>query len=175
MLSRIKNNIGLRTKLTLPAIAGLFIFVLIIYGYWEPKLENMALTGFIEQTISELSAMENDIVRNILSKDFAALYSSLDSQKKRRGESWNQLTVYDINNKIIYPLIPEEHDKDIHDFHVLLEYQLKHNESSIGHIKIHGDWHKEYNEAEQYINELLQFLFTIMLFLFLLSFLFQLH
>jgi len=165
---------GIRAKLTIPIIVAYFVFAGIINIYWAPKLYDYARQDFIDQTESEFSAIESDIIRHLLSKDFSALYSSLNYQQQRHQHNWLELALYDENNKRIFPLFLKDDSNDTnHELHIELKHTLQLEGSQLGYIQVHIDWKNQYEHTKERIIELEQFLLITILILFIFNSIWQ--
>ena len=99
---------GIRGKLTLPILVAFLVFAGILRFYWAPQQHNYAREAFISQMTKEFSAMESDLIRSLLTRDYSALFATLDAQIKNNSGNWTHLSLYNEKNKRIYPLFPED-------------------------------------------------------------------
>lgn len=110
--------------------------------------------------------MKSDLVRNILSRNYAALYASLNYQKDLHKRDWIELTFYE-NNQRIFPLtapsnnIIKEQDKA---YLLQISYPIRSSNFTLGRLDVQVNWRDEYLETSQRITRLeLIFLVSILL------------
>jgi hypothetical protein len=77
---------NIRSKLLLASVSGFSSYMLILLFVWMPVQLDTAKMDFILNQKMVLDAIEPDVARNILARDYAALYSSLD--KLSLDNSW---------------------------------------------------------------------------------------
>ncbi len=161
-------------KLTLPIFIAFLIFSCIIHFYWADKVYENAFNDLKKQTTKELIALENDLIRNLLSKNYSAMFSSLDKQINNNKETWLEFHLYDDNNKHIYPLYPKHMSIDNNDLYIPIKYPLKLKGETIGMIKFYLNLDIKYLETEERIQELEQITFFTLFLLLIVVLLIQL-
>lgn len=149
---------GIRGKLILPILFAFIVFAAILHYYWAPLQVNHARDIFVQQAGKELTAMESGLIRNLLTRDYSALFATLDIQKKLHRDNWSQLRLYNEDNKRIYPLYEEASDKIDHSFHIPYRHELKLNGDRLGYIDLYLNWRNEYESTNQRILQLELFL-----------------
>ena len=77
---------GIRFKLIVPILAAYLIFAGILHFYWALKLYDNSKKEFIFHAKNDFSIMEGDIVRHLLSRDYSALFASLDIQANKNKD-----------------------------------------------------------------------------------------
>ncbi|MBT3722210.1 MAG: diguanylate cyclase [Gammaproteobacteria bacterium] len=105
--------------------------------------------------------MESDLIRNLLSSDYSALYSSLDSQLITNANTWKHFSLHDDNGNQIYPLFAHKEFTGPHEFHIPYKYEIKLEGELLGYIEVHLDWHEQFSKTQQHILELELFLVII--------------
>ncbi|HCY88321.1 MAG TPA: hypothetical protein DHV36_24505, partial [Desulfobacteraceae bacterium] len=98
---------GIRTKLILPLLATYAAFILLVFFQWVPVQVGRTKNEFVQTQEKILAAMESDIIRHLLAKDYAALYASMDEQLLRQKTIWQDLTLHLDSGRRIYPLFPD--------------------------------------------------------------------
>ena len=104
---------GTRFKLILPLAAIYAAFILFVFFQWLPAQLQHARSEFVHVQKTILSAMESDIVRHLLARDYAALYGSMDEQMARQNMVWKRLSLHLSTGIRIYPLfLPAASEKE---------------------------------------------------------------
>jgi diguanylate cyclase (GGDEF)-like protein len=149
---------GIRGKLILPILFAFIGFAAILHYYWAPLQVNHGRNIFMQQAGKELTAMESGLIRNLLTRDYSALFATLDAQSKLHKDNWSQLRLYNEDSKKIYPLYEKSLDKMDHSFHIPYRHELKLNGDTLGYIDLHLNWQHEYESTNQRILQLELFL-----------------
>jgi len=147
------------------AIAGL------VHYYWAEKEYDHEIEEAKQQTRLEFAAMESDLIRNVLSKNYAALYASLNYQKHLHKRDWSELTLYDENNQRIYPL-SQSSDNTSQDRAYLLyiSYTIEAANVNLGRLDVQVNWRDAYQETRRNITQLESILLGSILILILLEY-----
>ncbi len=93
---------GIRFKLILPLLVTYISFILLIFFQWAPVQVERSRNEFLNHQSNLLRAMESDIIRHVLAKDYAALYASMDEQLERQKIFWQELTLELKGGKRLY-------------------------------------------------------------------------
>ncbi|MCP5142984.1 MAG: PAS domain S-box protein [Chromatiales bacterium] len=164
--------LGIRGKLTLPLLLAFLFFVVILHLSWIPRQLEIGRADFIDSQRDLLEAMEPDLYRQIISRDFASLYASVEKQMhKRRGE-WVSLTVYDLEARRLYPLA-EPAPKALSAFEEMIDHPMTDNGDPFGRIELRLDWERHYEKTLSDIRELELFLLVAFALVFLISLFWQ--
>ncbi len=145
-------------KLILPIFIAFLLFAGTVHYYWAPKVYAQARQDFKQQAKRELSAMEGDLIRNLLANDYSALFSSLDHQLEKNNNRWVNLNLYDDDNQLLYPLFSKDINLKDHPFYIPLSYPIKLEGSAMGRIEVYLNWQVKFQETQSRINELESFL-----------------
>ena len=92
----------------LPMLVTAASFLALIFFIWMPAELDKAKENFKHQQQLILTAMDSDMLRHILARDYAALYSSIDEQMDRQKDHWKRFTLHLSNGRQLYPLFPPE-------------------------------------------------------------------
>lgn len=142
---------GIRTKLTLPLLIALLLFVGLLHLLWAPGEYAASRKAFQVRVETQFAAMESDIVRNVLTHDTAALYASLDSLLVRNGRDMSHFTLSDAEGKRIYPLYPETETGTSPRFSFPYSYPIKLEGVLLGTIDVRLDWQGQYLDTQKRI------------------------
>ena len=164
---------GIRAKLLLPLIAGLAIFVLFLNLYWLNHYLEHEQESFRNSQTKFLRFMATDAERLLRGGDLASLYSLLDKHLSDNRETWRQLIILDTGGERIYPLDAVEPAAG--KYLIALEQTLHSDGRKLGKIRLLADWEEEREEEMQRILELEYTLIAAMVFIIILSSLWQNH
>jgi len=156
---------GIRGKLTVPIIAAFVVFAGVLHFYWEPQQYEDARSAFISQMHHEFTAMESDLVRSLLTRDYSNLYATLEAQIENNSSRWFNLFLYNENGKRIFPLFPTERDSEFPEFRTSIKHTLQFEGEYLGVIEVDIDWRDRYFVANQRIQELERYLLGTALFI----------
>ncbi|MBL7000096.1 MAG: diguanylate cyclase [Gammaproteobacteria bacterium] len=145
---------GIQTKLILPILVAFLIFSSAIHFYWGPSQYQNARNNLIQQLHREFSALDSGLIRNLLENDFSALYATLKDQDEFNGDSWLQLTLYNVKGKRIYPLFPLQQNVDTTEYLIPYSHPIMLDDVQLGHIELMLDWRDKFNEIQQRIHTL---------------------
>lgn len=160
-------------KLILPIFIAFLLFAGTVHNYWAPKVYEQSRQDFKQQAKRELSAMEDDLIRNLLANDYSALFSSLDHQLEKNNTRWVNLNLYDDDNQLLYPLFSEDINLEDHPFYIPLSYPIKLEGSAMGRIEVYLNWQVKFQETQSRINELESFLLATAITIFIVVLLIQ--
>jgi PAS domain S-box-containing protein len=166
---------GVSFKLILPLLVTYILFILITFLQWIPVQIERAEVEFHNDQRNILAAMESDIIRHVLAKDYAALYASIDEQMERQKNLWRSLMLSVAGDKRIYPLFPTEDITDLDPPPTLLRinHPVKLAGKTLVTVLITADWSERRQASVKSAYELcFHFGFIFLLFL-IVSFLFQ--
>ena len=166
---------GIRSKLILPLLVVYSVFILLLFIQWVPIQVQRAQKDFFQTQKKMLSAMESDIIRHLLAKDYAALYASLDEQMTRQQGIWEQLDLHLSNGRKIYPLFPIEvpEKKTTHRHISNVPYDINIAGKIIATISLTVDWTEPCRVANKTAYEICLYLGIILLVFLVISFLMQ--
>lgn len=85
-------------------------YLLFMFLLWMPVQLEHARADFVDNQRLILTAMESDVLRHVLARDYAALYSSLDQQMSEQSRAWRSLTITLENGRRLYPLFARKED-----------------------------------------------------------------
>lgn len=145
----------LRYKILIPSLLALLTMAAILHFYWVPIQVERAKQRFIEQSDRLLTTGQGNVVRNLLERDYAALYSSMDTLQSLFGHRWYNLTVYSESGKRLYPLFVD--DKSEAPASALLihrSHPLAIGGTTLGQIDVDIDWSAEQTAIEESAHEL---------------------
>jgi len=149
---------GIREKILIPMLLAFLLFATILHFYWAPQQYQQNRKDFISQMHKELTAMHSDLIRNLLTQDYSALYASLDAQRQSNRKFWALFTLFDEKGNRIYPLFTEDDIYQNNVFYIPLKHELKLEGESLGHIEVYLNWQETYNRSKASIEELEIFL-----------------
>ncbi|MCK5666950.1 MAG: diguanylate cyclase, partial [Thiotrichaceae bacterium] len=152
---------GIRKQLTFPVIFAVIFMVAVLHFYWAPQQQSETRESFISQMSKGLSAMDSDLVRNLLSSDYAALYSSLDAQLINNANNWKHFSLHDYKGRQIYPLAKVQGYTAVHEFHIPYKHEIKLEGELLAYITVHLDWQNQLSKSQQHIFELELFLISM--------------
>lgn len=157
-MNRLLDHLGIRFKLALP-IFVVFLFCLVwIHFYFAPKWLELEHDQFLEQQQDLLVSIEPDLFRHILANDFAALYSTIHEQLKRRQRLWRQLQVHDAQGLRIFPLsAAPEMDLSVPGLS-RIQQNIGFGQSPIARLDLVVDWSSKQAEAETRVAQIEAFL-----------------
>lgn len=152
---------GIQTKLAAPVIiAGLFL-IAVPYLMLKPAWVSLIFENELAQHDKIVRTMEPDLVRYLLERDYAALYSSLDDQLEN-DSNWLQLVLVAPNGHQLYPLEKIQKktwsSKYIFKRNSVFEYDGK----TIATLSVVVDWSSNYKVVEKQINQFVFYLVIIL-------------
>lgn len=155
---------GLRLKLFLPTLLGLFAFSIFIHFFWTPKQENKQIEAYKNIQSDFLKTIEPEISRALISNDIAALNAFLDEQMRIHHNNWHELTLTEPSGNRLYPIF------DYQEPHGEFIITLKHNISEdygdeIGNLTLFLDWENEHQTIINQTREIEFFLLAILAFI----------
>ena len=145
---------GIRSKLTLPLLLAFLIFMAVLHLLWATSEYNAARKAFISRTTMECTALESDITRNLLTNDLAALHASLDTLLERNKDSWTHFSLFNSQDKRLYPLIPSPTTKPYDKFIIPFTHVIQLEGETLGTITVQLNWHQQYLQARKRITQL---------------------
>ena len=133
---------GTRFKLILPLVAIYAAFILMVLFQWIPAQVQQAQNEFVLTQKKVLSAMESDIIRHLLARDYAALYGSMDEQMTRQKSVWTQLSLHLNDGRRIYPLFaPKPQEKEtVAPYVSTITHEINLAGKTIATISLTADW-----------------------------------
>jgi len=158
---------NIRVKLLLPSMVGIVLIVATIHFYWEPLEIERAKIKLEQQIIHFLKTVELDIVRHLLERDLAPLYSTMEHLEQLHEDRWYNLAIYDRDGKRLFPIFPEKKrnippSKDlIHILHPMIS-----SGDFIGRIEVDIAWEKikqEVRESHHYLELFVIFIGCLLL------------
>ena len=166
---------GIRAKLILPLLVIYSVFILLLFIQWVPLQVQRAQNEFLQTQKKILSAMESDIIRHLLARDYAALYGSLDEQMARQQGIWEQLNLHLSNGRRIYPLFPVEVPKKkmTHRHITDIRHDINLVGKTIATISLTADWTDQCIVAHETAYEICLYLVVIFLVFLVFSFILQ--
>ena len=166
---------GIRFKLILPLLITYAAFVLLVSIQWTPVQVRRTKNDFTHTQEKILGAMESDIVRHLLAKDYAALYASLDEQLERQKPAWQKLSLDLSGGKRIYPLFPAEAPagSDSPKYVVTAVHHINLAGKAIARITLIADWSEQRQAAVAGATELNLYFGLIFLAFLVISYLIQ--
>ena len=159
----------IKFKLALPSLIGLVAIVVLIHNYWEPVQLKKAKAHFTEHTQELLVATESGIIQQLLERDLGALYSSMDYIGDTYKHRWLNMTLYNENNKLIYPLFQKKIDTADNEENIIhVVYPLKMGTSDLGHFEVDVDWSFEKRIIQENLKDIRNMIIlTIIMILFI--------
>ena len=147
-----KFHFGIRSKLITPLLIGFAIFIYVIVYQWAPYIIASEKKHFVQNHNEILETLAPSVIQNILSQDYASLFSNLDYMLESHEEKWKYIEVFNSEDKRLYPLsgTPPKNNEDI--FTIL--YYLDDAGESLGHIKFYIDWSKYKKEQQNFFMNL---------------------
>ncbi|WP_432460356.1 diguanylate cyclase domain-containing protein [Agarivorans sp. QJM3NY_25] len=127
-------------KLAIPPLIGLILISLIIQLYWIPlQLEN-AKTEYKKHTYELLTLGESSIAKSLLQRDLGALYVHLEYLEETYKSRWQNIALYNYNNKRYYPIVkPSLNDKQSKQL-IHIVHELSSGEKYLGRIELDVNW-----------------------------------
>jgi diguanylate cyclase (GGDEF)-like protein len=158
---------GIQTKLTAPVLIAFVFFTSVIHFYWGPTQYAEAKATISKRLHRELSTLDISLTEYLLENNYAALYAALQERDKASKGKWRHLTLYDDNQKRIYPLFLDESEIEHADEYIPYTHPILLEGNQLGVIQLYVDWSDEYETAQHRIYELeLYFLSTVLVFIF---------
>ncbi len=145
---------GIRSKLTLPLLIALLLFVGVLHLLWAPGEYAASRKAFQARMEIQFAAMESDIVRNLLTHDTAALYASLDRLLDRNSQDMSHFTLSDASGKRLYPLFSETEPLANRQFSFPYHYSIELEGVLLGTISVRLDWQSQYLDTHKRIMRL---------------------
>ena len=94
---------GLRLKLTLPLLLLWCVLFIAFNYYWLPSFLAKGVSQYRVQQERIISVLCDGLLEPILRGDLAQIYATLDKVVEEHND-WIQLTVWDANDQLLYPL-----------------------------------------------------------------------
>ena len=143
-------------------LVTVFSFLALILLIWMPAELNKAKENYEHQQLLILTAMESEILRDVLARDYAALYSSIDAQMDWQKENWKHFTLHLANGRQLYPLFPPE-ESFVSENKVVLQQDIIMGGKVIAKIFLASDWSKLKQQTQSSIYQLVWYLFLVFL------------
>lgn len=145
-------HFGIRSKLITPLLIGFAIFIYVIVYQWAPYIIASEKKHFVQNHNEILETLAPSVIQNILSQDYASLFSNLDYMLESHEEEWKYIEIFNSEDKRLYPLsgTPPKNNEDI--FTIL--YYLDDAGESLGYIKFYIDWSKYKKEQQNFFRNL---------------------
>ena len=147
---------GIRIKLILPMALMFATFAAAIQLYWEPLQLKQAREDFIAQQKSELSVLQESLVRYLLSSDLASLHAMLNYQLDQRKTRWRDFILYDAQGQRIFPLQPNIDPTPPSPYAERFTHPLMVGTSHVGEIKLTIDWQARHDAIQERVAQLEQ-------------------
>ena len=160
---------NIKTKLLLPPLIGMFVFLGFLYFYWAPGQAEQAKARYEQRTRELLEAGRPDLTRSLREQDFAALFASLDAMAEDHQDEWRHLPLYDENGKRIYPLFEEGVTGHSHQEMIPIQQDVEIGGTRLGRIGVLVDWSAARAWARQSTLQLTWMVIGIMAVLFLVN------
>ncbi len=151
---------GIQTKLTGPVLIAFLFFTSMLHLYWGPKQYEAAKVDISKQLQSELASLDHSLIRYLLENNYAALYAALKELDSAHQGKWKHLTLFDDNQKKIYPLFPEKQKNNFTDYYINHTHPIILEGEQLGIIHLHVDLSNEYIEAQNRIYEIERYLIS---------------
>lgn len=115
--------------------------VVVFQFYWTPLQLEKEKQIFVEQTHATLHSAETSIIKDILGRNIASLYATLELIELDHQDLWFNLQLHDETGKRIYPLFVGQ-DKMMGTKHELFacKHSLILEGSSLGLLTVDIDW-----------------------------------
>ena len=135
---------SIKFKLALPILAGMVLIILLIQFFWQPRqLENAKIT-YEKHTHELLDLGEAGIIPHLLKRDLGSLFSSIEQLEKSYRGRWFNVTLYNENNKKIYPLFRDNEEATVQGENIIhVNYPLIIGGTNLGYLELEADWGKE--------------------------------
>jgi len=132
---------GIRFKLILPLVITYIAFILLVFFQWVPVQVERSRKEFFHTQDKIIGAMESDIIRHVLAKDYAALYASMDEQMARQKPVWKRLTLHLNSGRRIYPLFtsPTSDSMDGGEAVLTIHHEIQLAKKAIARIVLTAD------------------------------------
>lgn len=134
----------IKFKLALIPIVGLFLIIVLVDTYWIPLQLEKAKRDYEEHTYELIAIGETGITQNLLTRDLGSLYSSIEYLETVYETRWKHFTVYNHDNKRIYPIIPHDPELPIgNDAFIHIVFPLDASGANLGRVEFYADWAQE--------------------------------
>ncbi len=162
---------GLQGKFVIPVVFGVLVLMGIIHWIWGPTLLQDKQRDLYLYNEEVLEILAEGIIPHLLSSDLATLHATLDHHHEHQP-SWLQLTLYNSEQKILYPLFPSEVPAAGH--HILrIDREIAWKGEDLGSIVLILDIEKEVNYELARIRQLELYALSIFILIGSLSLLWQ--
>ena len=133
---------SIKFKLAIPTLLGLILILFFIEFGWKPLKIDREKDRFERHAIELLKVAETGISQPLLIRDFGTLFSNLEQLQKMNTVRWKNLTLFDKDQRQIYPLIESVNDSPSMDV-IPIEYDLVIEDRAIGSISLNMEWESE--------------------------------
>ena len=151
---------NIRFKLLLAGLGSFLAYSLVMLIVWMPAQLRQAQSDFISNQDEILSAMESDLIRHLMARDYAALYSSLEYQMQQQP-SWRTLSLHLANGRRLYPLSESQVISPASPTQLSIEHPIVLEERKIADLSLLADWQTVRQHALEATYRLLIFLAVI--------------
>ena len=133
-------------------MAVMLLIALILQFFWLPIQLQKARTAFESHIHELLLAGETGIIQNLLERNLGALYSSLGYMQEEYKGRWLNITLYNEDNKQIYPLVEEQSGWKNNKANLMkVIHPLEIEGTSLGYLAFYADWGQEKVNVEKNI------------------------
>jgi len=157
---------GIRSKLVVPLIIGLVAFILFLHFYWVDNYLDSEYRDHKKTHKMLMKMLEPELTRAQISGDLAYMHSFLDQEMELHKKEWQQIAVYDHEDRQLYPLTVSNPALGKYVFG--LRHNLYFDGEPFGRVILTVDWKNERQEELQRIYQIEQLLiiaFSIIIFI----------
>ncbi|MBF0281823.1 MAG: response regulator [Zetaproteobacteria bacterium] len=148
---------NIRTKLIFASLTAFSVYMLTLFFVWMPMQLEKTKRDFVETQLMILNATGPDVVRNILSRDYAALIASFDKQMLNHQKTWAQISIHLGDGKRIYPLFGAS-QKPVGETLIEINYEIDTIDRGIATINLIADWKTVRQDGYDSVFELMRFM-----------------
>ena len=154
---------GLRLKLLIPTLIGFIAFAAILNFYWAPNHEQKLSEQFKTTQATFLKTIEPELLRDLISSDYAALINFLDQQMVIHHDSWRHLHLTLANGDTIYPVFDEEAYED--NSLILLTSDIHDGKETIASFRVWLDWSEQLQNIKRDTRQIQTLMLAILAFI----------
>lgn len=131
----------LKLKLLLPIIIGLLVVLALVQWYWVPNYIDHEREQFKARNVSILESLNPSLIRYLASKDYDALYATMEHLLEIHEGDWLSLNVVSEQGRRLFPLRAPQ--TTFHDGTITLSHYIEVYGDKSATISIVADWQKK--------------------------------
>lgn len=146
--------LGVRSKLIAPLLVTATIVFLLVQLVLKPGWIESEHNDLISQQKELLGTLGNSVTEQILSGDYAAMYSLIDTELKLKTRDWRAMTIFLEDGTQVYPLEKETNEFLDNNYIDFISHKLALDGKPLANIQLYVDWSRQVEIVDQHISDI---------------------